>query len=179
MFDFSTSRQRPRRHSSHEEPSREARGGIPTQLALTATFIVMLTAIVFVDEANQYDPVRERERLERTLESIQGTRKEVTARKERILALDKQADSDPAVIHNERLPPFWQLPATYSTVEEWHTAARRRSKRADEELKSLAEREAQTKAEIANLPPPDAKRVSMVRRMLNAILGEMPPRTED
>lgn len=177
MFDFTTpSRSRRRRTAAAVEADKSQ--GFPIRLALIAAIIAVIVAIVFLDESNQYDPASERIRLESTLHSTRDSMQEVKTRRERIIALDKQADSDPSVIHNERLPPVWQLPATYSTVEEWHVAARRRTKRADEELKALTEREAQIATDIANLPPPSAKRVSVVRRVLNSILGELPKKED-
>jgi len=179
VFDFSSSsRPRARRPDlSWADPPNPAH--LPAGLITAALLAATAVAAVLIDEACQFDPAAERARLEQRLESLRGAAKEVTERREATLALDKEADVDPNVIRKKRLPPAWKLPVSYDSVEQWHKTAARRVRRADEELKRIADEEARTRAEIANLPPQEAKRVSLLRRLMHAVLGELPPDLED
>ena len=64
-------------------------------------------------------------------------------------------------------------------VEPWRGQDLIQYATAVEELKRIADEEALTRSEIANLPPPEAKRVSLLRRLLHAVLGDLPPDPED
>jgi hypothetical protein len=179
VFNFdATSRQRAKRPTvTWADPPDPAK--LPIRLITAALLGATAVAALLIDDACQFDPVLERSRLEQKLETLRIAGHEVADRREMTLALDKEADADPGIIQKKRLPPVWKLPMSYDSVEHWHKTAARRVRRADEELKRIADEEALTKSEITNLPPPEAKRVSLLRRLMHAVLGDLPPDPED
>lgn len=171
MFEFTrTPRNRGRRVSVDPAPARQ----FPYRLAVISAAVIAMALVLALDEGHQYDPAVERQRLESELKSIAESRQDVLTRKAKIKELVAKAAS--GTIPSERLPPVWQAPFTFNSMEEWQAAARRRLKRCAEELQTLSDRETRALEDLNELPPPDAKRTSFFRRTLNAILGNFEPK---
>lgn len=171
MFEFTrTPRSRGRRTAADPAPARR----FPYRLAVIAAAVFAVALVLALDEGHQYDPAIEQQRLESELKSIAESRQNVLTRKAKIEELVAKAAT--GTIPSERLPPVWQTPFTFNSIEEWQAAARRRLKRCAEELQSLSDRETRALEDLNELPPPDAKRTSFFRRALNAILGNFEPK---
>ena len=172
MFDFD---QRPRLATKTDATK------VPTNLLLAAILVVGFVAVLLLDESFQFDSAKEHASLQGKIDAVEGAIKEVEDRRTKLTELDATADKDPAIVHKERLPPLWKLPISIDSVEEWHKVARRRIKRADEELLALRTDEQRLKTEFDGLPPSNVKRVSFLRRLLHAVLGDLPkdPDQED
>lgn len=167
MFEFTRTPRNSGRRISAESAAPARR--FPYRLAVISAAVTAMAVVLAFDEGRQYDPAIERQRLESELKSISESRQDVLARKAKIEELVAQATS--GTIPNERLPPVWQAPFTFNTMDEWQAAARRRLKRCAEELQTLSDRETRAREDLNELPPPDAKRTSFFRRTLNTILG--------
>jgi hypothetical protein len=138
---------------------------------LISAVVISLGIVLALDEGSQFDPRVEFERLDAQLKAIPDKRTAVLARKAKIEELVSKASD--GTIPEERLPPVWQLPVMFKDINEWRAAAKRRLKRCAEELQVIDETERKLTSEIAALPPLDAKRVSIFRRALNAVLGNI------
>ena len=168
----------PPAEGGYQSPSVRGKGtAFPFTMVALATLVFGVALLIAIDEGYQFDPAAERRKLEARLQSNESSFKDVAARKSKIEELVKKAEA--GTIPEERLPPIWQAPFSFRSIDEWRAAAKRRLKRCDEEMQSLQADTDRTQTELVNLPPDEAKRTPLWRRLLHRFLGDIPERTDD